>query len=419
MTMRKLSVLLLVFLCGAAQAGAQTAHSHPDSVRIITSDVESFWRAFDTIAAGAVRDDSVKAMAVYFQAGTPGLAAYFDSKVKKPEAMLFGLALLPKYYAAVRSNTLRIRDREPVIRAALRRLEAIYPETRYPDIYLMIGGFIAQGTVAGGNMLLSAEMVSADSTTPMHELPPFLRDVNLTTTVLPCILVHELVHFQQDYPQDRSLLAQVMTEGVADFVTQQAIGCIPTAAATYAWGEEHERELWAQFQQDMAGNDHSRWLYNGNIKDRPGQLGYWMGYQIAEAYYNRADDKSQAMRDLLNIRDYQQLLERSGYGKQFVVSGISVELDMYSGRPNPVWQLSEEESAQLLAHLSDLPEATAVTPDHLGYRGFLVRYPSGQQFRVYSGSIFLEDKVYADLHDAEAWLVAYAERKGVRLHRAR
>ena len=56
MTMRKLSILLLVFLCDAAQAGAQTAHSHPDSVRIITSDIDRFWRAYDTIQPSASRD---------------------------------------------------------------------------------------------------------------------------------------------------------------------------------------------------------------------------------------------------------------------------------------------------------------------------------------------------------------------------
>ena len=96
-------------------------------------------------------------------------------------------------------------------------------------------------------------------------------------------------------------------------------------------------------------------------------------------------------------------------------TGTSVELDMFSGRPNPVWQLTAEEIAQLEARLSDLREAPGMTSDRLGYRGFVIRSRSGPDIRVYSGSIFFENAVYADVHDAEAWLVAYAERKGVKV----
>jgi hypothetical protein len=154
----------------------------------------------------------------------------------------------------------------------------------FPDIYFVIAGFISQGTVIDGKMLRAAEMVTADSTTPMLEPPPFLRDVDLSSTGLPCILVHELVHFQQH-------------------------------AATYAWGDTHEKELRQLFAVEMNGTDFSKWLYNGNsVKDRPSQLGYWMGYQIAEAYYNKASDKSRAIIDLLNIEDYKEILVKSGCG---------------------------------------------------------------------------------------------------------
>ena len=90
---------------------------------------------------------------------------------------------------------------------------------------------------------------------------------------------------------------------------------------------------------------------------------------------------------------------------------------MFSGRPNPVWQLTAEEIAQLEARLSDLREAPGMTSDRLGYRGFIVRPRAGPEIRVYSGAIFVENKVYADVHHAEAWLVAYAGRKGVTVER--
>ncbi|HET9439000.1 MAG TPA: DUF2268 domain-containing putative Zn-dependent protease [Longimicrobiales bacterium] len=310
---------LAVLLCfaGVATARAQTRAAHPDSARIVVSDVANFWRAYDRLTPSLTRADSVRVLAnEYIAHASPGLQGYLETHLQKSENLLMGLGLLPRYMAAVRTNTLNINPE--AVRAALRRVEAFYSDATYPDIYFVIAGFHSQGTVSRGNVVIAAEMVSADAATPRGELPPFLRGVDLTRAVLPCIMVHEMMHAQQNYQADRSLLAQVLVEGVADFITQRAIGCVQTAAATYEYGGAHERELWLQFQREMSGTDYSKWLYNGNtIKDRPDQLGYWMGYQIAGAYYERARDKQQAIRDLLHIQDYEAVLQASGYAQKF------------------------------------------------------------------------------------------------------
>jgi hypothetical protein len=309
--------LVVAFLLVAASTGAaQTRVDHPDSARIFLSDVATFWRAYDSLAPAMTRADSVRTLEhEYLAHASKGLQGYTTTHLKKPDNLLMGLGMLPKYVAGVRANTLNISGDD--VRAALRKVEAFYPAATYPDIYFVFAGFTSQGTVSKGNVVIAAEMVSADSLTPRDELPPFFRNVDLTRDVLPCIMVHEMFHVQQNYPSDKSLLAQVMVEGVADFITHKAVGCVQTAAATYAYGEAHERELWQQFQQEMHGTDYSKWLYNGNIKDRPDQLGYWMGYQIAEAYYERAADKQRAIRELLNIRDFNAVLEASGYATRF------------------------------------------------------------------------------------------------------
>ena len=309
--------LMLLLLMLASSAAAQTRTAHPDSARIVTSDVAHFWSAYDQLTPTMTRADSTAVLTrVYTGRGSEGLLGYLDTHLKQPENLLMGLGMLPRYMAAVRANTLGISSE--AVRSALRRVEEFYPDATYPAIYFVIAGFTSQGTVSHGNVVIAAEMVSADAATPRDELPPFLRNVDLTRAALPCILVHELIHAQQQYAPDKSLLAQVMTEGVADFVTHKAVGCVQTAAMTYAWGEAHERELWRQFQQEMHGTDYSKWLYNGNtIKDRPDQLGYWMGYQIAEAYYNRSPDKRRAIRELLNSQDHRAVLAASGYGEEF------------------------------------------------------------------------------------------------------
>src|SRR6187200_3434139 len=55
---------------------------------------------------------------------------------------------------------------------------------------------------------------------------------------------------------------------------------------------------------------------------------------------------------------------------------FEVELDIFSGRPNPRWVLNPAEEAELLQRLLDRAVPTApmtVLDAKLGYRGFLVR----------------------------------------------
>ncbi|NEM98820.1 hypothetical protein GXP69_14040 [Pontibacter sp. BT327] len=68
----------------------------------------------------------------------------------------------------------------------------------------------------------------------------------------------------------------------------------------------------------MLGTDISNWLYNGlKSTDKPGDLGYYMGYKICEAYYNNSEDKKQAIKEILDIKDHQAFLEKSGYATKF------------------------------------------------------------------------------------------------------
>jgi uncharacterized protein YjaZ len=50
---------------------------------------------------------------------------------------------------------------------------------------------------------------------------------------------------------------------------------------------------------------------------QPRHVGYVIGYRMVQSYYNRAEDKAQAVTDILSVTDYPKFLEQSGYGEQF------------------------------------------------------------------------------------------------------
>ena len=53
------------------------------------------------------------------------------------------------------------------------------------------------------------------------------------------------------------------------------------------------------------------------VKDKPADLGYYMGYHIAKSYYENAKDKKQAVIDIIEMKNPLQFLGKSGYDKKF------------------------------------------------------------------------------------------------------
>jgi uncharacterized protein YjaZ len=69
----------------------------------------------------------------------------------------------------------------------------------------------------------------------------------------------------------------------------------------------------------MQGTDVSRWLYNQGsaTPDRPGDLGYYVGYRICASYFDRMSDKVKAVSDIVEMGDGRVFLDASGYAARF------------------------------------------------------------------------------------------------------
>ena len=110
---------------------------------------------------------------------------------------------------------------------------------------------------------------------------------------------------------------QALIEGSADFVGELAAGSFMNKPI-YEYGYAHEAELWSEFQLAMNGTNTTAWLYNqGNASSpRPGDLGYFIGYRIAQAYYNKSADKRAALKAIIEVSDAARFLAASGYNGQ-------------------------------------------------------------------------------------------------------
>jgi hypothetical protein len=230
----------------------------------------------------------------------------------------------PRYFADVRPNLLRMGNGDPAVIARIRTIyanvEALYPAAVYPPVTFLIGRFSTGGTIGESGILVGAEFYALGEATPVDELTQFHRTFLRPLDSIPVIVAHEHTHvlqalaralFQKSTP---TLLDQSLVEGSADFIGELTSGTNHNAWLR-PYAEPREAEVWDDFRLEMNGTNVSRWLYNQSsaTTDRPGDLGYFVGYRITKTYYDRAPDKAAAVRAIVEMRDGQTFLAASGY----------------------------------------------------------------------------------------------------------
>ena len=266
----------------------QTSFSKdPLNAKFVTHDYDNFWKQFNKIGA-----TDKNPFVEYLSNASIGLKPYVD---------YFNVDSLYQTVLDRKDDYLKskpvledIGTKKKKIQASYAALKYWYPEAEFPPIYFVMGVFTVGGTVSENGLLIGSEK---------------LKSLN----GLHALVAHELIHFQQKYVRDENLLHQSIKEGSADFIGELISGEHINLTA-FHYGNAHEQELCKEFVSLMLKDSYDDWLYGTTGKDdRPNDLGYWIGYKISEAYFNKHEDKKQAIYDMLHIKNALEFTKKSGY----------------------------------------------------------------------------------------------------------
>ncbi len=299
------------------------ANQNPEKAQIVVSDIALFWRAYDMAKP---ENNLVIYRDEYFKKGSVGLQEFLRSKIGNSCNLVTAIDSAPKYYAALREHSAKIEDYKPQMLASFKKLKEIYPDARFPNVYFVIGRMNAGGTATVKGLLIGFEMYGKTDDASLAELSGWKKSSVGKVERIPFIVAHELVHYQQKnahltslYGGEVSLLGKSLGEGSADFIGELISGDIDNPHL-HEYGNPREKQLWLEFKKEMNGYKAGDWLYQGDkAKDKPADLGYYIGYKITESYYNKAKDKKQAIKDILEIKDFSAFRKASGYDEKFSI----------------------------------------------------------------------------------------------------
>jgi hypothetical protein len=285
----------------------------PSSIKIVTQDIDNFWKLYPAINDSAA---SKIFLNEYIGNGSAGLKTFYQIRMNSSiQTFIEKIRAKQTYYRSIKDISKQFKTMRPQFIAAANKLETLYPESVFPPIYFIIGNLNNVGTADGyAGLLIGAEHLCRSAHADTSQLTPNDKLVLFDTSLAVPLIVHEYVHFQQKNKLEKTLIEFSVMEGVADFITYLITGQY-TNPDVYKYGFENERAVWKKFSTEMAGENTDNWLFNTYNPQTgyPGNLGYFVGFRICERYYLGSGNKQNAIKELLEIKDFNQILSQSGY----------------------------------------------------------------------------------------------------------
>lgn len=309
---------LLSLSCYSQTFGQKKLNENPNKAKLVTTDIVNFWYAYDSAKGKNTEEQEQIFQVLYLDKASVGFQSWIEKRDKKVAELVKGINTLIPFYESIRPNTIRVEEYEKDIRAGFYALNYLYPEAAFPDVYFFIWYFLNSGsTTSDEGLLIATETHSVAESTPLDAFPEvhhkMIRSFKLDG--MASLAAHESVHMQQPDQETSNLLERSIREGAADFIAELATGRNPSQPV-HDYADPQEEQLWNEFQKVMYGNKNGDWIYT-IPSDKPPALGYWMGYKIVEAFYEKQTDKQQAVQRLITTTDYEAIYEKSGYGEKF------------------------------------------------------------------------------------------------------
>ena len=198
----------------------------------------------------------------------------------------------------------------------LNKIKTLLGQDNAAPAYILFGANTSGGTATKDGLAIALEVLCWFAETPAE-----------VSDVLLGFIAHEIFHVYQErsnptlYSRDMTkqtptLLKRSLVEGIADFVAFLALGEVNNAEIErHEYGLKNEAEIWSKFKKTMQSTKLGDWLYSQG-KNKPNDMGYWIGKQIAASYYKNADNKTKALKELLLLEDPTLILLNSGYNPE-------------------------------------------------------------------------------------------------------
>ncbi len=205
-----------------------------------------------------------------------------------------------------------------------------FPHLQLPEVYFFVSGLSRPAMMdaqlkmfgIGSDFYLGADYEPYKSMVYDYMLSN-MRPENLSRDLISTSLFN---NFRFDSKQNR-LIDNMLYNGKVLYLlsvvmpSREQKDIVGYTAEQQQWAETQEKEIWKAIvgQKDLFSSDQQlirKYMQEAPFtapvsQDSPGRLGDWIGLRIVESFINK--NKNVTLPELMQINNYQELLEKSGY----------------------------------------------------------------------------------------------------------
>ena len=301
---KNLSLVLLIMMF------AYYAHCQRAAFHFYDTDYRMFWNAYDEFK----RDTTQNPFKDYI-ANTSGIKAHFeDWEEEAAKHLKKNIARHLAHYDYIRNISLsKLEAAKPDIIEGFRSFQLLYPEASIPDVHFTVGGLTMLSRVTRERLIIALDVFGDTTVVKQFEPLPY-KDLAIRTTKGMIEFNSKTAHIGY------CILREAVVEGSVCFITSLISEDFKdklAESAAFRYGDLHEEMLVKEFLRRKYESDLTGWSYWSDGTDRPARLGAWIGFKITENYYSNCVDKRKAIKDILEINDFEKFLALSGYTEQF------------------------------------------------------------------------------------------------------
>ena len=306
-------LIIVLFVISFMTSCKSSYISEVDNVPIITSDVELFYQTLDRMRQDGFFDSIVQSD--YFDKGSNGLKALINKDGLQAKEFMIYMREHQDFFMSIRKYLTRDQEYVSMTQEILNQFDQILPGSKYKPIYFLVGQNKHGGTLTSDGFIIELQKnILGLNGIKWGTLDSAKFSVHQD---LDQMIAHEQVHVTQKPTYlSASLLKMTINEGIADFISYKITGKRGNDKS-YTYGDTNFDSLKSEWLDDLNKpiNDvRSKWIWNwGRKSDRPYDLGYYIGFRIAQGYYVNNGANTQTLIEMRDIEDYDDFYAKSGF----------------------------------------------------------------------------------------------------------
>ncbi len=281
---------------------------------IYFDDINNFWRSYEQYLQ--CNSDSC-VQAVVKNEYLPNSSKCYKELLSEKRfdvSAVYQFWKYPLFLSSIKSWSQQLYTLKDSILFFCNKAQQLYGKNSLNDIYFMVSSWNQGGTVVPSGLSIGIQYFCGYDSLNVSEIGKIKAgNISSRDKLIP-VIIHEQIHKWRKYENTQYVYEACMREGNCDFAAYMVTGQIVASKERWAYFETIKDSITTIFKKEYkAKRNANDWVSIESKKFDFGAAGYYVGFKICEAFYSRAKNKTKAMRQIIEMKDAEQILKKSHF----------------------------------------------------------------------------------------------------------